>query len=84
VEAIEREEEEEEATESVSNQAVAYRPSEQEPTPVYVLGMIVLAAFAGATVRRRRRGRRGVRVAPATVTTRQAQRRASAKRFPDV
>jgi hypothetical protein len=70
VEAAEKEEESEEATEQVSNQAVAYRSSEHEPSPAYLLGLVVLAAFAGVTVRRRpRRGRRDVRVAPATLSS---------------
>jgi hypothetical protein len=78
IEVAEKEEEEEEATESVSNQAVAYRTSEHEPAPVYLLGLLVLAAFAGASVRRRpRRGRREVRVAPATVSGARSQRRMS-------
>jgi hypothetical protein len=72
----EKEEEQEEAPESVSNQAVAYHPHEDEPAPLYILGVVVLAAFAGASVRRRpRRGRRDVQVAPATVSTMRAQRR---------
>jgi hypothetical protein len=76
VEMAEHEEEEEEATESVSNQALAYRASEHEPSPVYILGVVLLAAFAGAsTVRRRpQRGRRGVKVAPATLTASHGQR----------
>jgi hypothetical protein len=78
VEAAQREEEEEEATESVSNQALAYHPTDEEPSAAFILGVIVLAAFAGASVRRRpRRGRRDVRVAPATVNTLRAQRRMS-------
>jgi hypothetical protein len=81
VEIAEREEEEESATESVSNQAVAYRSSEHEPSPAYILGLLVLAAFAGASARRRpRRGRREVRIAPATVSASRAQRRMSARR----
>jgi hypothetical protein len=81
VEAAQKEEEEEEATESVSNQALAYRAPEHEPSPVYVLGIVALAAFAGATTRKRmRRGRREVRVAPATLTTMRAQRRMSPRR----
>jgi hypothetical protein len=76
VEAPEREEEEQEATESVGNKAVAYHPAEHETSPLYVLGIVLLAAFAGASVRRRpSRGRRAVRVAPATITTSAAQRR---------
>ncbi len=75
VEAVEREEEEESATESVSNQAVAYRAPEHEPSPAYVLGIVILAAFAGASARRRpRRGRRELRVAAATISTMRAQR----------
>jgi len=76
VEAAEKEEEKEEATESVSNQAAAYHPHEQEPPTAYILGIVVLAAFAGSSVRRRpRRGRRELRVAPATITGMRAQRR---------
>jgi len=77
VEVAEHEEDEEAAPESVSNQAAAYRVQEQEPTPLYVLGIVVLAAFAGASVvrRRPRPGRRGERIAPATVNTARAQRR---------
>ncbi len=76
VEAAQKEEEEEEATESVSNQAVAYRAHEHEPDSAYVLGLLVLAAFAGASIGRRSR-RRGtkLRVAPATVSGARAQRR---------
>jgi hypothetical protein len=81
VEAPEREEEQEEATESVGNQAVAYSAPEHEPSPVYALGIIVLAAFAGASMRRRpRRGRREVRVAPATISAMRSQRRVSGAR----
>jgi hypothetical protein len=81
VEAPEREEEEEEATESVGNNAVAYRPAEHEPTPLYILGAIALAAFAGASARRRpRRGRREVRIAPATLSGSRAQQRIGAPR----
>jgi hypothetical protein len=78
VEAAQKEEEEEEATESVSAQALAYRAPEHEPTPLYVLGVVTLAAFAGAAGRRRpRRGRREVRIAPATISTIRTQRRIS-------
>jgi hypothetical protein len=83
VEAAEKEEESEEATEQVSNQAVAYHSSEHEPSPAYVLGIVMLAAFAGVTVRRRpRRGGRGARVAPATTTSLQQheQRRQTGQR----
>ncbi len=60
VEAPQKEEEQEEATESVSNQAVAYRASDDEPVPLYILGIVILAAFAGASAipRRRRAARR--------------------------
>jgi hypothetical protein len=80
VEAAQREEEEEEATESVSNQAVAYREAEHEPAPAYLLGLLVLAAFAGASIRRPRRGRAEPRIAPATVSSVRAQRRLAAHR----
>jgi hypothetical protein len=82
VEAPEREEEEEEATESVGNKAVAYRASEHEVPPAYILGIVLLAALAGASVRRRRPrgGRREVRVAPATVSAMRSQRRMSGER----
>jgi hypothetical protein len=78
VEAPEKQEEQEEAPESVSNKAVAYRVSEQDPAPEYLLGIVFLAAFAGATTRwRPRRGRRELRVAPATISSQHVQRRAS-------
>jgi len=81
VEVAEKEEEREEAPESVSNKAVAYEQAEHEPSPLYGLGFIVLAALAGASVRRRpRRGRRELRVAPATVNATRAQRRQSSPR----
>jgi hypothetical protein len=77
VEAAQKEEEREEATESVSNQAVAYRSAEHEPVPAYLLGIVLLAAFAGAAGARRRprRGRQEARVAPATISGSRAQRR---------
>jgi hypothetical protein len=76
-----KEEEEDEATESASAQAAAYHAPEHEPTPLYVLGVVTLAAFAGAAGRRRpRRGRREVRVAPATISTMRSQRRMGAFR----
>ncbi len=81
VEAPEREEEEEGATESVSNQAAAYRSYEHEPAPAYILGLVVLAAFAGASARRRpRRDRREVGLARATVSSRQIQGRGGRRR----
>jgi hypothetical protein len=80
VEAAQKEEEQEEATESVSNQAVAYRSHEHDPMPEYLLGIVLLAAFAGAAGVRPRRGRREARVAAATVTSSQAQRRAAGRR----
>jgi hypothetical protein len=81
VEAAQKEEEQEEATESVSAQASAYHAEEHEPAPEYLLGLMVLAALAGVGVRRRpRRGRRGVRVAPATVTADRSQRRMTGRR----
>jgi hypothetical protein len=80
VEVAEKEEEEEEAPESVSNKAVAYRASEHEPWPAYLLGVVVLAALAGASIRRPRRDSRVARIAPATLGTTRAQRRAARTR----
>jgi hypothetical protein len=81
VEAAQKEEEEEEATESVSNQALAYRAPDHEPSPVYVLGIVLLAAFAGAAGSgRMRRGRHELRIAPATLSTVRAQRRMAPRR----
>jgi hypothetical protein len=78
VQAVEREEEEEEATESVSNQAAAYRASEHEPVGPYILGIVLLAAFAGASVGRGvRRRRRGTEIAFVTVGSSRQQRRLS-------
>jgi hypothetical protein len=72
----EQEKEEEEAIESVGNQAAAYSAAEHEPMPAYIVGITILAAFAGAGIRRRpRRARRELRVAPATIATIRAQRR---------
>ena len=81
VEAPQREEEEEAAPESVSNEAVAYRAPEHEPSSAYLLGLVVLAAFAGVAVRRRPgRRRREVRIAPATISTMRSQRSMSGRR----
>ena len=75
VEAAQKEEEEEAAPESVDAAASAYHPSEHETPPAYLIGLVVLAAFAGASLRGRRGPRRGTRVAPATVSASRAQRR---------
>jgi hypothetical protein len=75
VEAAEKEEEHEEATEQVSNQAVAYHAPDHEPSPIYLLGLVVIAAFAGVSIRRRPRSRREAQIAPATISTIRAQRR---------
>jgi hypothetical protein len=74
VEAAQKEEEEEAAPESVSNEAVAYSASEHEPVPAYLLGLVLIAALAGVSLRGRRGGRER-RVAPATVSTMRSQRR---------
>jgi hypothetical protein len=81
VEAAEREEESEAAPESVSNEAVAYSAPEHEPSPAYILGIVVLAAFAGVSIRKRprRRGRR-VQIAPATISTMRSQRQLAPRR----
>jgi hypothetical protein len=74
--AVEETREEEEAIESASANAAAYEPAEHEPIPEYLLGVVLLAAFAGAaTLRRPRRGQRKLRVAPATLSTIRAQQR---------
>jgi hypothetical protein len=75
VEAAQKEEEEEAAPESVDAAATAYHPAEHELPPAYLLGLLVLAAFAGASLRGRRGPRRGERIAPATVSGSRAQRR---------
>ncbi len=72
VEVAEHEEESEEAPESVSNKAVAYRREEHEPNPAYILGVILLAALAGASARRSRRGPREVRLAEIGRSSRRA------------
>jgi hypothetical protein len=85
VEAAEKEEEHEEATEQVSNQAVAYRSSEHDYTPEYLLGLLTLAAFAGVSISRsprRRRRRDAPQVAAATVTSAKTQRRMRGPRNP--
>ncbi len=81
VEMAEKEEETEEAPDTVSNKALAYHAPEHEPSPAYILGVVLLAAFAGASTMRRRprRGRRGVKVAPATLSAQRAQRRMSGR-----
>jgi hypothetical protein len=78
VEAAQNEEEEESAPESVSASAVAYHQSEHEPSPAYILGIVLLAAFAGASLRGRpgRRGRQ-LPLAHATLSSSRAQRRYS-------
>jgi hypothetical protein len=81
VEAAEREEESEAAPESVSNEAVAYSAPEHEPTPAYILGIVVLAAFAGASIRKRpRRSGRRAQIAPATISTMRSQRQVAPRR----
>jgi len=70
-----------EAVEKEEEQAVAYRSADHEPSPAYLIGIIVLAAFAGASIGRPvRRGRREVRVAPATLSTMHTQRRMGRRR----
>lgn len=78
VEAAEKEEEEEQAPESVSNSAVAYRAADEGPMPAYILGIVLLAALAGATaVKRARPRRRGAAVAYARVRAPQGRRHRS-------
>ena len=74
--AIQHEEEDEEAVEHSRANAVAYDREEHEPVALYVMGLVLIAALAGASLRGRPRvGRREVRIAPATVSTRQRERR---------
>ncbi len=68
-----------EATESVGNQAVAYRAPEHEPAPVHARDRRA-RGVRRRLVRRPRRGRREVRVAPATISTMRAQRRMERQR----
>ncbi|MGA7705852.1 MAG: hypothetical protein WB998_13265, partial [Solirubrobacteraceae bacterium] len=75
IEVAEREDEEESATEQASNLAVAYHPGEDEPASVYLLGVLLLAALAGASIRRPRRGRRTARAAHVTIGASRGQRR---------
>ncbi len=76
VEVAQREEESEEAPESVSNQAVAYAQHEHEPASLYLAGLLVIAAIAATAARSRpRRARREIRVAPATTNAARAQSR---------
>ena len=79
IEVAEREDEEESATEQASNLAVAYNPGEDEPASVYLLGVLLLAALAGASIRRPRRGRRGARAAHAAIGSARGQRRLSGR-----
>ena len=79
IEVAEREDEEESATEQASNLAVAYNPGEDEPASVYLLGVLLLAALAGASIRRPRRGRRDIRVAPASLTSVRTRRRMASR-----
>jgi hypothetical protein len=75
VEAAQKEDEEEAAPESVDAAASAYYPSEHESPPYYLIGLVVLAAFAGASLRGRRGRGRSRRLAPATVTASRMQQR---------
>lgn len=68
VEAAEREEESEHATESARASATAYSVAEHEPLAPYLIGLIVIAAAAGASLARHRRGRDQVHPARATVS----------------
>ncbi len=84
VEAAQNEEEPESAPESVSAQAVAYRQAEHEPPAMYLIGLMLLAAFAGASLRARpgRRGRE-IRIAPASISSIRTQQRHARDRRSD-
>ncbi len=66
---------EEEAAPESSSAAVAYRYEEHAPTSVYLYGVVVLAAFAGATLRLGlRRRERGVAAAAVHIPARDPYR----------
>jgi hypothetical protein len=74
IEVAQHEEDVEEAPDSVSNAAVAYRARDYEPAPAYIIGILIIAAAAGAGARRRpRRGRRELGIV--TVSSSQERRR---------
>jgi hypothetical protein len=75
VEAAQKEDEEEAAPESVDAAASAYEAHEHDSPPGYLLGLVILAAFAGAALTRTTQSRRRRRVAPATVSADRSQRR---------
>jgi hypothetical protein len=67
---------EEEAAPEESQAFSRYRPDDNTLPPAYVLGALVLAAFAGSVIRRGPRGRgRGqhLEAAPATVAERRSR-----------
>jgi MYXO-CTERM domain-containing protein len=68
IEVGQTEDEDEHATEQSSANAVAYRAPDEGAMPAAILGLVLLAAFAGATVLRRRRpGRHDAALAYATL-----------------
>jgi hypothetical protein len=68
IEVAQTEDEDEQATEQSSINAVAYRAHDEGLMPVAILGLLILAAFAGVSMPRRRRlGRRDAALAHATV-----------------
>lgn len=75
VEAAQREEDSEEAVESSRANAVAYNSREHEPLAPYIVGMAIIAAAAGASIGRGRRGRGAARAAHAIVSSTGTQRR---------
>lgn len=74
VEAAEKEEESEHATESARANATAYSVAEHEPLAPYLIGLIVIAAVAGASLARHRRGRGQAHLARATASALTARR----------
>jgi hypothetical protein len=81
IEVGQTEDEDEHATEQSSASATAYRAPDEGTMPVEILGLVLLAAFAGATVLRRRRpGRHDAALAYATLHVDRRRRGAAARR----
>ncbi len=81
IEVGQTEDEDEHATEESSASAVAYTAHDEGLMPEAILGLVVLAAFAGASLpRRRRHGRRDAALAYATTRVERRQIRLAERR----
>jgi hypothetical protein len=81
IEVGQTEDEDEHATEESSASAVAYTAHDEGLMPAAILGLVVLAAFAGASLpRRRRHGRRDAALAYATTRVERRQIRLAERR----